>query len=69
MLVHRLLVIMVSWLALLARSSSSKDAEILAFRHEVEVLRRGTTRPHLHGVTALRALARVLPKTLGYAGS
>jgi hypothetical protein len=38
---------MVSWLALLARSSSSKDAEILAFRHEVEVLRRGTTRPHL----------------------
>jgi hypothetical protein len=33
MLVYRLLVIVVSWLALLARSSSSKDAEILALRH------------------------------------
>jgi putative transposase len=35
MLVCRLLVTLVSWLALLARSSSSKDAEILALRHEV----------------------------------
>ena len=31
---------MLSWLALLARSSSAKDAEILALRHEVAGLRR-----------------------------
>jgi putative transposase len=59
-------VIMVSWLALLARSSSSKDAEIVALRHEVAVLRRGTARPHLSWSdrAVLAALARVLPKGL-----
>ena len=39
-LVYRLLVTVVSWLSLPARSSASKDAEILALRHEVAVLRR-----------------------------
>ncbi|HET9080096.1 MAG TPA: hypothetical protein VFO01_06230 [Trebonia sp.] len=34
-LAYRLLVTVLSWLALLARSSSSKDVEILALRHEV----------------------------------
>jgi len=38
-LAYRLLVTVLSWLALLPRSSSSKDAEILALRHEVVVLR------------------------------
>jgi putative transposase len=47
MLVYRLLVAVVSWLALLARSSSSKDAEILTLRHEVAVLRRMTPGSHL----------------------
>lgn len=28
------------WMALLARSAASKDAELLVLRHEVEVLRR-----------------------------
>ena len=37
---YRLLVTVLSWLALLARASSAKDAEILALRHEVAVLRR-----------------------------
>ena len=37
-----------SWLALLARSSASKDAEILALRHEVTVLRRTNPRPQLN---------------------
>lgn len=39
MLAHRLLVTVVSWLALLARSSSSKDAEILALRVLPKALR------------------------------
>jgi putative transposase len=47
MLAYRLLVTVVSWLALLARSSSSKDAEILVLRHEVAILRRVTPRPPL----------------------
>ena len=66
MLVYRLLVTVVCWLALLARSSSSKDAEILALRHEVAVLRRATPKPHLpwSDRAVLAALARVLPKAL-----
>jgi len=31
-----------SWLALLARTDATKDAEILLLRHEVAVLRRHT---------------------------
>ena len=65
-LAYRLLVTVVSWLALLARSSSSKDAEILALRHEVAVLHRATPRPHLSWSdrAVLAALARVLPRAL-----
>ena len=33
-LAYRLLVTVLSWLALLARSSSAKDMEIIALRHE-----------------------------------
>ena len=63
---YRLLVTVVSWLALLARSSSSKDAEILALRHEVAVLRRTAPRLHLSWTdrAVLAALARVLPKAV-----
>jgi putative transposase len=65
-LAYQLLVTVVSWLALLARSSSSKDAEILVLRHEVAVLRRTTPRPHLSWSdrAVLAALARVLPQAL-----
>ena len=55
-----------SWLALLARSSAAKDAEILALRHEVAVLHR--TNPRLRPCWAdravLAALSRLLPKSL-----
>lgn len=35
------------WMALLARSSTSKDAELLVLRHEVAVLRRQNPGPKL----------------------
>jgi putative transposase len=41
-LVYLMLVRMLSWLALLARSDAAKDVEILVLRHEVAVLRRTT---------------------------
>jgi hypothetical protein len=55
-----------SWLALLARSSAAKDAEILALRHEVAVLRRGNPRPRLGWAdrAVLAALSQLLPKSL-----
>ena len=65
-LAYRLLVTVVSWLALLARSSASKDAEIFVLRHEVTVLRRAAPGPRLSWSdrAVLAALARVLPKAL-----
>ena len=65
-LVYRLLVTALSWLALLARSSSSKDVEILALRHEVAVLRRAASGPRMSWAdrAVLAALARVMPKAL-----
>jgi hypothetical protein len=65
-MLHRLVVQVLSWMALLARSSASKDAEILALRHEVAVLRR--TNPKLRlswpDLALPAAQARVLPKVL-----
>jgi len=63
---YRLLVTVISWLALLARSSSSKNAEILTLRHEVAVLRRANPkpRPSWSDRAVLAALARILPKAL-----
>ena len=46
-LVYLMLVRVLSWLALLARSDTAKDAEILTLRHEVAVLRRTNPRPTL----------------------
>ena len=44
-LAYLMLVRVLSWLALLARSDLAKDAEILTLRHEVTVLRRTNPRP------------------------
>jgi putative transposase len=65
-LVYRFFVQVLSWLALLARSSASKDAEILALRHEIAVLRRNKPRSRLSWPdrAVLAALARMLPKAL-----
>jgi hypothetical protein len=44
-LAYLMLVRVLSWLALLARSDAAKDVEILTLRHEVAVLRRTKTSP------------------------
>jgi hypothetical protein len=46
-LFYRCLAALLSWLALSARSSASKNAEILTLRHEAAVLRRGCGVPEL----------------------
>jgi putative transposase len=65
-LIYRSLATLLSWLALLARSSASKNAEILILRHEVAVLRRGNPRPGIDWTdrALLAALTRILPKAL-----
>ena len=54
------------WMALLARSAASKDAELLVLRQEIAVLRRQNPKPKLDwaGRAVLAALARLLPRPL-----
>jgi hypothetical protein len=54
------------WLALLARSGTSKEVEILVLRHEVAVLRRQVARPKPDWAdrAVIAALARLLPRHL-----
>jgi putative transposase len=65
-LIYRSLTALLSWLTLLARSSASKNAEILILRHEVAVLRRGNPKPKIDWAdrALLAALARILPTAL-----
>ena len=65
-LAYLMLVRVLSWLALLARSDAAKDVEILILRHEVAVLRRTNARPALtwRDRAMLSALSRLLPAPL-----
>jgi putative transposase len=65
-LAYLLMIRLFSWLALLGRSNTSKDVEILVLRHEVAVLRRQVARPKPNWAdrALIAALARLLPRHL-----
>ena len=65
-LAYLMLVRVLSWLTLLARSDTAKNVETLILRHEVAVLSRTNTRPALTWLdrAVLSALSRLLPPPL-----
>jgi putative transposase len=65
-LAYLLMIRVFDWLALLTRSDTSKDVEILVPRHEVAVLRRQIARPKTDWAdrAMIAALTRLLPRHL-----
>ena len=51
-MLYLIFVRLTGWMALLARSAASKDAELLVLRQEVAVLRRQNPKPKLDWATA-----------------
>jgi putative transposase len=65
-MLYMIFVRLTGWMALLARSAASKDAELLVLRQEVALLRRQNPKPKLDWADrmAMAALARLLPRQL-----
>ena len=65
-MLYLIFVRLTGWMALLARSAASKDAELLVLRQEVTVLRRQNPKPKLDWAdrAVIAALARLLPRPL-----
>jgi putative transposase len=65
-ILYLLMIRLFGWAALLARSDTSKDAEILVLRHEIAVLRRQVARPKPDWAdrAMIAALTRLLPRHL-----
>ncbi len=65
-MLYLMFVRLAGWIALLARSAASKDAELLVLRQEVAVLRRQNPKPRLDWAdrAVLAGLARLLPRPL-----
>lgn len=65
-MLYLIFVRLADWMALLARSSPSKDGELLVLRQEVAILRRQNPKPKLDWADGamLIALARLLPGPL-----
>ena len=70
-MLYLMFVRLTGWMALLAGSSASKDAELLVLRQEVAVLRRQNPKPKLDWAdrAVLAALTRLFPRPLGWTGS
>ena len=65
-MLYLIFVRLTGWMALVARSAASKDAELLVLRQEVAVLRRQKPKPKLDWAdrAVIAALARLLPGPL-----